>query len=314
VVAPGALQYVPFASLPLPDGTAPLADGIPGATVASGPPPLLSRFEVVSAPSASVIATLRREARAPDRPRRTAAVFADPVFEASDPRVAAALRVRRVAAPVQIASLGTEHAGALERALRGIGGTSGGGLGRLPFSRQEAEAIVALASPRQAWKATGFEASRTAVTSPQLADYRIVHLATHGVLNAGRPELSGVVLSLVDDRGHPQDGFLRLHDVYNLHLGADLVVLSGCQTGLGEGLVGLTRGFMYAGARAVLASLWQVDDESTAELMKRLYRAMLKEGRRPADALRTAQLGMSRDRRWAAPFHWAGFVMQGEWR
>ena len=127
------------------------------------------------------------------------------------------------------------------------------------------------------------------------------------------------MLSLVDRQGRRQDGFLRLHDIYNLRLGADLVVLSGCQTGLGkavqgEGLVGLTRGFMYAGARRVVASLWQVDDESTADLMRRFYRAMLKDGRRPSEALRAAQLEMSRDRRWAAPFYWAGFVLQGEWR
>ena len=127
------------------------------------------------------------------------------------------------------------------------------------------------------------------------------------------------MLSLLDRSGRKQDGFLRLHDVYELELSADLVVLSGCQTALGkelggEGLVGLTRGFMYAGARSVVASLWQVDDESTAELMKRFYRAMLKEGRRPADALRTAQLELSRHPRWSEPFYWAGFVLQGDWR
>jgi len=201
----------------------------------------------------------------------------------------------------------------------GVRGMSGGGLGRLPFSRQEAAAIAAFASSGQVLTATGFAANRAAATSAQLADYRIVHFATHGVLNTRRPELSGVVLSLLDRAGHKQDGFLRLHDVYNLKLAADLVVLSGCQTALGkdlggEGLVGLTRGFMYAGARRVVASLWQVDDESTAELMKRFYRAMLKDGRPPSEALRVAQLEMSRDRRWAAPFYWAGFVLQGEWR
>jgi CHAT domain-containing protein len=152
-----------------------------------------------------------------------------------------------------------------------------------------------------------------------LERYRIIHFATHGIVNARQPELSAVVFSLFDRLGRRQDGFLRLHDVYNLSLAADLVVLSGCQTAVGkelrgEGLLGLTRGFMYAGARAVVASLWQVDDESTAELMKRFYRGMLKEHRRPADALRAAQLEMSQDKRWAAPFYWAGFVIQGEWK
>ena len=301
VVAPGALQYVPFAVLPLPDGSLALA-----------------RYEVVSAPSASVVATLRSEASRRTRGGKAVAVFADPVFEASDPRLAAA-RGRSKPVAVATASGGAAPPGSLERALRGVPRTGRAGeLMRLPFSRQEAETIASLGAGKQALKATGFEANREAATSPRLADYQIVHFATHGVLNTRHPDLSGVVLSLFDEQGQRRDGFLRLQDVYNLRLGADLVVLSGCQTGLGkdlrgEGLVGLTRGFMYAGARRVVASLWQVDDESTAELMKRFYRAMLKDGRRPADALRMAQLEMSRDRRWSAPFHWAGFVLQGEW-
>jgi CHAT domain-containing protein len=300
VVAPGALQYVPFASLPWTDATV-----------------LLSKFEIVSAPSASVIATVRRETKLRPPAAKVAAVFADPVFERSDPRVVLALEGPVPAVPV--ASPDTGPAAPLEHALRGLRAIRGSVLSRLPFSRREAEVIAALAPAGRALTATGFDASREAATSPRLSEYRIVHFATHAVLNTRRPELSGVVLSLVDRAGRSQDGFLRLHDVYNLSLGADLVVLSGCQTALGkdlrgEGLLGLTRGFMYAGAPAVLASLWQVDDESTAELMKRFYRAMLKERRPPAEALRTAQLEMMGNPRWSAPFHWAGFVLQGEWQ
>ena len=296
VVAPGALQYVPFGALPGPGGAT-----------------MLSRFELVSAPSASVVATLRDEAVGRPPARRTAAVFADPVFERSDPRLA---RLPGASgAPPRAARDGKGIESPDERALRAVRG----GLGRLPFSRGEADAIASLVARGDSLAATGFAASRAAATSRELADYRIVHFATHGVLNTRQPELSGVVLSLFDAAGRPQDGFLRLHDVYNLRLGAELVVLSGCQTGLGrdlggEGLIGLTRGFMYAGARRVVASLWQVDDASTAELMKRFYRALLKDGQAPAAALRTAQLEVARDPRWAAPFHWAGFVLQGEWR
>ena len=295
VVAADALQYVPFASLPLAGGE-----------------PLVSRFEVVSAPSASVIASLRGEAREGSGGARKLAVFADAVFDSSDPRL---VPMGRPGATARMASRGEETAPPLEPGLRGLRH----GLGRLPFSRLEADAISALAPDGDTLKATGFAANREAATSPRLADYRIIHFATHAIVNARQPELSGVVLSLFDRRGRHQDGFLRLHDVYNLSLAADLVVLSGCQTAVGkelrgEGLLGLTRGFMYAGARAVVASLWQVDDESTAELMKRFYRGMLKERRRPADALRAAQLEMSQDKRWAAPFYWAGFVIQGEWK
>jgi CHAT domain-containing protein/Tfp pilus assembly protein PilF len=288
VVAPGALQYVPLGALALPDQAA-----------------VLARFEVVSTPSASVIASGR--AAGGSHAPRTAAVFADPVFDTSDPRLSSSGRSTRGATPP-------------ERPLQALRARGvGGAWGRLPFSGREADVIVALAPRGSTLKAIGFAANREAAAAAGLAEYRIVHFATHGVLDTRRPELSGVVLSLFDGHGRKQDGFLRLHDIYNLRLDADLVVLSGCQTALGkdlrgEGLVGLTRGFMYAGARSVVASLWRVDDESTAELMKRFYRGMLKEKRRPADALRAAQLEMSRDRRWSAPFYWAGFILQGEWQ
>ena len=145
---------------------------------------------------------------------------------------------------------------------------------------------------------------------------RIVHFATHGLINSQHPELSGIVLSLVDRQGKLQDGFLRLHDIYNMRLGADLVVLSACQTALGkeikgEGLVGLTRAFMYAGVPRVVASLWEVSDLATAELMKKFYGAMFQRGLPPAAALRTAQLEMSKDRRWNSPYYWAGFQITG---
>ena len=146
-----------------------------------------------------------------------------------------------------------------------------------------------------------------------------MHFATHGWLDSQHPELSGIVLSMVDEQGQPQDGFLRAHEVFNLKLPAELVVLSACQTGLGkevkgEGLVGLTRGFMYAGAPRVVVSLWSVNDEATAELMTRFYRGMLKEGLRPAKALQAAQVSMLKEKRYSAPFYWAAFTLQGEWR
>jgi CHAT domain-containing protein len=164
-----------------------------------------------------------------------------------------------------------------------------------------------------------FAASRAIATSPQLSQYRIVHFATHGILNSKNPELSGVVLSLVDDKGTVENGFLRLHDIFNLNLPAELVVLSACKTGLGqevkgEGLVGLTRGFMYAGAPRVLVSLWNVDDEGTSELMSRFYKKMLQEGQKPTAALRAAQIEMLQETKWKAPYYWAAFVLQGEWK
>ena len=193
------------------------------------------------------------------------------------------------------------------------------GLVRLRFTRQEAEEIVRLAGDKRNLKALDFSANRAMATDARLSDYRIVHFATHGLINNQNPDLSGIVLSLVDEKGRPQNGFLRLYDIYNLKLNADLVVLSACQTALGkeikgEGLVGLTRGFMYAGAPRVIASFWRIDDRATADIMRRFYEAMLKDGLSPAAALRAAQVSMLNEKRWQSPHFWAAFTLQGEWR
>jgi CHAT domain-containing protein len=251
------------------------------------------------------------------------AILADPVFEANDPRVVMAARKREPGAKpgagvrsAGISSISTESNPELTRSARSF---NRAGFSQLPYSRKEAEAIATFIPRAKLLKATGFDANRATATSGELARYRIVHFATHGLLNSEYPELSGLVLSLVDQNGAAQDGFLRMHEIYNLELPADVIVLSACQTALGkeikgEGLIGLTRGFMYAGAQRVVASLWQVDDLATAELMKRFYRGMLKDGMRPAAALRAAQIEMMKQNRWAKPYFWAAFVMQGEWR
>ena len=168
-------------------------------------------------------------------------------------------------------------------------------------------------------KAFDFDANRAAIANAELSNYRYVHFATHGFLNTSNPELSGVVLSMINREGQPENGFLLSTDLFNLHLPAELVVLSACQTALGkeirgEGMVGLTRGFMYAGAPRVIVSLWSVSDKATAELMTRLYQRILHDHLAPAAALRAAQLEMLRQKRWQSPYYWAAFVMQGEWR
>ena len=190
---------------------------------------------------------------------------------------------------------------------------------RLRFSRQEAESITSLVPKEFGLQALDFAASRATAQGAELGEYRILHFATHGLLNSKHPELSGLVLSLVDEQGQDVNGFLRFHEIYNLELNADLAVLSACQTALGkeikgEGLMGMTRGFMYAGVQRVAASLWRVGDRATAELMKRFYQRMLKEGLRPAAALRAAQVSMIEEKRWSAPQYWAAFTLQGEWR
>jgi CHAT domain-containing protein/tetratricopeptide (TPR) repeat protein len=299
VVADGALHFIPFGALPLPAGG-------PRAT------PLLVDREVVYAPSASAIAVLRREAAGRAPAPKLLALFADPVFDAADERVGG-----------RGAPAGADRDLVLGEAMQAAKDTSATGevhpFPRLSFTRHEAEAIAALAPAGDRRVALDFGASRAAALADEIGQYRIVHFATHGYLNAVHPELSGLLLSLYDERGAPLPGFLATHDVFNMNLGADLVVLSACQTGLGrevrgEGLVGLTRAFMYAGSPRVVVSLWSVSDRATAELMARTYREMLGSGRPPAAALRAAQLEMWRQARWRAPYYWAPFVLQGEWR
>lgn len=317
VVADGALSYVPFGALPDPTGQAMASQ--PGAAEAAGGQSLIQKHEVVYLPSASTLAVLRRNLAGRTAPPKSVAVFADPVFDANDDRVRTVpsrRRPRRIKAPVPSEALARL---ALERSAHGIGLTRDGKFPRLPFSRREAETICSLNRRRDALKALDFDCNKTAGLDPALRDYRILHFATHSLINSERPELSGIVMSLVDRTGRPRNGFVRLLDIYNLDLNADLIVLSACRTALGknvggEGLVGLTRGFMSAGAPRVVASLWKVDDQATADLMKKFYEAMLVEGERPAAALRSAQLWMQQQRRWKSPFYWAGFVVQGEWR
>ena len=318
IAGDGVLQYVPFAMLPEPsvvprqlsvvEGKAPRpADN--GQRTTDNAQPLIVSHEIVSLPSASVLAALRQEVADRKPAGRTLAVLADPVFSKDDPRVAAGRG--RMAAVQEASSLTAAKEAAGESGLTD--------LVRLRFSRLEADEIARLADDKMKLAALDFAASRTLAVSDEISRYRIVHFATHGIINDLHPGLSGVVLSLVDEQGRPQNGFLRLYEIYNLKLGADLVVLSACQTALGrefrgEGLVGLTRGFMYAGAPRVVASLWRVDDRATAEIMKRFYQEMLGRGLRPAAALRAAQISMWQDKRWQAPHNWAAFTFQGEWK
>lgn len=299
IVSDGALQYIPFAVLP--------DLGVPAGP--KSPEPLLVRHEIVSLPSASVLAILRREELDRKPASNEVIAFADPVFEKQDPRVEG-----HVGTSAHEKRIPFDH---LTRSLEDIGGSLR--LSRLPFSRIEANAIMAVTPRGKASETVDFRANRTAVTSSQLAQYRIVHFATHGLLDSKNPELSGLVMSMVDEQGHSQNGFLDLQDIYNLRLPVELVVLSACETGLGkevsgEGLIGLTRGFMFAGASRVVASLWNVSDVATAKLMEQFYKGMEQDHLSPAAALRKAQVNLWSQRRWSDSYYWAAFQIQGEWK
>lgn len=238
--------------------------------------PLVARHEIVSLPSVSMLGELRREAAGGPAPPKTLWVLADPDFN---------------------------HAYA-----------------PLPWTRQEAAAILALAPAPGRSEILDRQASRAAVLGGALGDYRFLHFATHGSFAATDPGGGRLVLAQVDPRGRPEaNGFLHLADIYQLDLRADLVVLSACQSAQGrevrgEGIMGMTRGFFYAGAERVLVSLWNVNDQVSVELMRRFYHGILAEGLSPAAALRAAQDAIRRQPRWRAPYYWAGFTLQGEWR
>jgi CHAT domain-containing protein len=297
IVPDGSLQYVPFAALLIP-------------VSGSGEQLLISRYEVNVLPSASVLGTLRKTASKRAPPTATAAIFADPVFEADDPRISINRAKARGA---------QERPVALTRAISDIGRAQY--IPRLQASRDEANAIASVLRSRGSQGvdvSLDFAASRDFVLKDGLRQFRLIHFATHGLVDSRRPEMSGLILSLIDRNGRKQDGYLRLGEIYKMKLSADLVVLSSCESALGkdleaEGIIGLPRGFLYAGAKSVIASLWKVNDEATAKLMAALYER-IQRGESPSSALRGAQLKMTRDEQWSNPYYWAAFALQGEYR
>ena len=312
IVADGGLNYIPFEALVK---TAVSADY---ATL----PYLIKSNEIVYAPSASVIGAIRQQNTKPSG--RAMLIVADPVFNSNDARARVALNSPsgNETRGLGIESALTDVTGEGAAASAATAKMQGLPLARLSGTRTEAEQIVKLAktSGGQADVWLDLEASEDNVESRDITKYRVVHIATHGLLNAERPQFTGVVLSLVGNRSG--DGFLRTDEVFNLRLGSPLVMLSACETGLGkekrgEGVIGLTRAFMYAGAPTVGVSLWSVADKSTADLMTDFYKRLLAPGATapsPSSAMRGAQLSMIEGKKYSAPFYWAPFVLVGEWR
>lgn len=310
VVADGALNYIPFEVL--------LKAPESGDFSSLGY--LIKTNEVVYAPSASVVGAIKQQ-RAKST-GRSMLIIADPVFNSNDTR--ARKTTGAPAGDAELRGLG------IQGALADVVGSSapatsnaaieGLPLARLNGTRTEAEQISKLAqsSGGQADVWLDLEANEENLGTRDISKYRIIHVATHGLLNAERPQFTGVVLSLVGNKTH--DGFVRTDEVFNLRLGSSLVMLSACETGLGkekrgEGVMGLTRAFMYAGAPTVGVSLWSVADKSTADLMTDFYRRLLSTGENTtsSNALRGAQLAMISGKKYSAPFYWAPFVLVGDW-
>jgi CHAT domain-containing protein len=300
IVPDGVLHYTPFQALTLAQTRGKNTNV-----------PLIVEHEIITLPSASSLAILRQNYRDRKPPSRTLAILADPVFSPDDERIKGKI-TQATTEKLEANNLGLNQS-LLRASNRGWPPE------RLPFSRQEAQTISSLFPSASSSQKIDFDANRTTATDGSLANYQIVHFATHGFANSKNPELSGIVMSTVDDKGNLVNGFLRLTDIFNLKLAANLVVLSACQTGRGqnvkgEGMVGLTRGFMYAGAQRVAVSLWYVDDEGTAVLMQKFYQKMQQQKLAPAAALRAAQIEMMQEEKWKSPYYWAAFTLQGEWK
>lgn len=295
IVADGFLQLIPFAALRVQNSKLKAQSF------------LVETNEIVVLPSASVLAELRQNENQTKPTTKTLAIFADPIFESDDTRLPGVAKT----------SVPKEKPAEVSKVLRDF--NFGETLPRLLFSRIEAKNISAFTEPNKTDLNMDFDASRENATSADLSDYRILHFATHGLLDTVHPEASGLVLSLYDENGKPRDGFLSLNQIYNLDLNSDLVVLSACQTALGkdvkgEGLIGLTRGFMYAGAKRVAASLWKVDDAASAEFMRRFYQNLLQKKLSPVAALKQTKMEMRQIPRFRSPYYWAGFTLQGDWK
>jgi CHAT domain-containing protein len=319
IVADGALNYVPFPAL--------VTAAPPAGADFSTLPYLLKTNDSLFAPSASVVAAIRQQRAAVGDGRAGGMlVVADPVFDASDARARGA-KVAAAQQPDADAARGLSFGSALadvseaDKSAPASSGAQRGVLVRLAGTRSEAQQISKLASAagRKADVWLDMDANEAKVEESDLRQYRVLHFATHGLLNTERPQFTGVVLSLVGNR-EGADGFLRTDEVFNLRLGSPLVMLSACETGLGrekrgEGVIGLTRAFMYAGAPAVGVSLWSVADKSTSDLMADFYKNLLTgTGQQPTAALRSARLNMIAGKKYSAPFYWAPFVLVGDWR
>ena len=294
IVPDGVLHYLPFEVL--------LTKG--ELTVEPRELSYLARdYAVRYVPSASVLVELSRPEAERSKPEKTLVAYADPIYGEPD------------------------EASAVGKALRSMWGELRR-LPRLPYSRQEVERIARLYPDAEVTLFLGAEAREENVKSGEPARYRFVHFAAHGVLNEKQPQYSGIVLTVGATRSGStappepamrqeatEDSLLQVYEIFNLKLTADVVVLSACETGLGrevrgEGMVGLTRAFLYAGAQAVVVSLWKVADPATAELMMRFYRQM-KAGVGKAEALRRARLELFREGRYVHPYYWAPFVLVG---
>lgn len=305
-VLDGSLQYIPFNALPEPNQVS--------------DQPLLLNHEIVYLPSIATLSTLRHEAKDPKQNTKSVMLIGDPIFSSNDSRVKSKDTSSKALKELKELKELTNNNLLMKKSAQQVGVIgSNSEIARLSISNEETKELSALAGEGKSKQLLGSDASLKFLSNNRISDYQVIHFSTYGLANSSNPELSGIMLSSVDEQGNLQDGFLQTHKIFNLNLPVDLVTLSACEATVSknaqaEGLLGLTRGFMYAGASRVMVSLWNVNDSANTELMKKFYQKVLKEGQTPTAALRAAQLEMRQDEKYKNPFYWAAFQLQGEWK
>jgi CHAT domain-containing protein len=278
---------------------------------------LIENYEVTEEPSAAVAMELL--SRPEPSPNRDAiAIFADPVYNLFDPRLA---NTGGASSAVRITSNRGSAAPPPSQTsvpvLRSDADLDLSALPRLRASAEEAKAISSIAGAGRVHLYLGLHATAAAVIEIDWSHFFIAHFATHALVDSARPELSGIVLSTFDKNGSPQNGIFWLHDIYRTPMPLPLVVLSGCRTAggaaiPGEGISGLAQAFLSSGASTVVGSLWTVDDAVAGKMVPWFYQALLNRHMTISGALRIAQLRMVAAG--SPPYDWAGYIVEGNWR
>jgi CHAT domain-containing protein len=294
VISDGILNCIPFQILPSPVDKE----------------PLIASTEIINAPSASILGQLQQEAKSRPTPNNFLAAFGNPVFSetvsqtnektASEQTVVATARLRSALREMKL------NGEAFDPTV----------VPRLFHAKRELDTLRKLAGD-SSLIVSDYNATRDRFLNTDLSHFAILHLVTHAYYIQDHPENSGFLLSNINNDRKQLPNFVGLREIYELRAPVLLVVLSACQTALGEnlrgeGLMGLTRGFMHAGASSVVASLWEVDDRATAELMQLFYSNMLERGMKTSEALRAAQNSIRQRPEWRSPHYWAAFTLQGE--
>jgi CHAT domain-containing protein/Tfp pilus assembly protein PilF len=305
IVPDKILNYISFDALPFPCHAE--TSDQPAATFDYVP--LITNYEILITPSASASLILRKRLGNQNTAPNFVAIFADPVFEIGDSRISVGPNKTLVS---EEESNGSSEPPAVE-------GQTENSLSRLIYTSQESEQIMEMTNPAKSLPLNGFDANLSEIKNSRIKDYQILHFATHSLANDEIPELSGIFLSKFNKNGETVPGALRLQDIYNLDINAELIILSSCNSAVGkdvsgEGLISLSRGFMSAGAKSVVGSLWKIDDQATAEMMKYFYTFIIYDKMNLSEALRTAKLKMSEQKKWRSPYFWSGFVLQGEYK